>query len=136
MHSRPTWHEIWMSMARLISQRSHDPRTQVGALIVTEDNSTLLSVGYNGNYSGGPHEPDSIEPGKSGFIHAEVNALIKAPYYHQQKKLMYVTVSPCINCAKLIITANISTVIYDVKYRDPAGLDLLKTAHVDVFQFS
>ena len=129
---RPAWHNVWMEMAHLISGRSHDKRTQVGALIVAADNSTVLSVGYNGNYAGGPHEPESSEPGASGFLHAEVNALIKAPFHYPIDKMMYVTVSPCVACAKLIIGAKIAHIIYDIEYRDKSGVELLESTGINV----
>ena len=56
MTKRPNWDEIWMQFARLVSKRSYDPRHRVGAVIVTSDNQQVLSIGYNGNYSGGPNE--------------------------------------------------------------------------------
>ena len=77
MSERPTWNQVWMDFAKLISKRSYDPRHQVGAVVITEDNTQVLSVGYNGNYSGGPNEAESLEPGQSGMIHAEINALLK-----------------------------------------------------------
>jgi dCMP deaminase len=131
--NRPTWHKIWMQTANLISERSHDKRTKVGAVIVARDNSTVLSLGYNGNYSGGEHEPESITPGESGFLHAEVNALIKAPFHYPIEKIMYVTVSPCRACAKLIINAGISEVIYDRPYRDDSGIQLLLKNGIKVY---
>ena len=73
---RPSWDDVWMSCSRVISARSYDPRHRVGTVIVTEDNTQMLSVGYNGNYSGGPNEVESDVPGESGLIHAEINALI------------------------------------------------------------
>lgn len=129
---RPTWAETWMQVARTIAERSYDPRLKVGAIIVSEDNTQVLSVGYNGNYKGGPNEAESQEPGKSGMIHAEVNALIKCDFHHPKKKHMYVTTSPCIACAKLIINADIIKVVYNSVYRDPAGIDLLESVGVTV----
>lgn len=119
-----------MAIARVISERSYDPRLKVGAIIVSEDNTQMLSGGYNGNYAGGPHEHESLEPGQSGFIHAEMNALIKLDYNFGKKKIMYLTHSPCRMCAKCIINAGISAVVFDVAYRDPSGVDLLKSAGV------
>ena len=92
----------------------------------------MLSVGYNGNYKGGPHEHESTEPGKSGFIHAEVNALVKCDYNFGKKKHMYVTHSPCRDCAKLIVNAEIARVVYGVQYRDSSGLDLLRSGGIEV----
>ena len=77
---RPEWDAVWMSVAKTISQRSIDPRHQVGAIIVSDDNTQLLALGYNGNYKGGPNRTESDEPGMSGLIHAEQNALIKLDY--------------------------------------------------------
>lgn len=131
--SRPTWPETWMNVAKAISQRSYDPRLQVGAIVVSEDNTRMLSVGYNGNYRGGPNEPESLEPGKSGMIHAEQNALVKCDFNFPKKKHMYLTHSPCRACAKLIVNAEISRVVYNEVYRDPSGIELLKTAGVEVY---
>lgn len=136
MIERKTWHEVWMNIAETISQRSYDPRMKVGAIVVSEDNTRMLSMGYNGNYSGGPHEHESDMPGQSGFIHAEVNALIKCDYNFPKKKIMYVTHSPCRACAKLIINADISRVVYLNKYRDTSGIDMLKSSGIDVIDFN
>lgn len=132
---RNTWDATWMTMARLIAQRSYDPRLKVGAVIVNDENTTILSHGYNGNYRGGPNEPESDVPGQSGMIHAELNALIKLDYHNQQRKSLYVTHSPCVMCAKAIINAKISKVIYESDYRDSAGIALLKNAGVEVHKF-
>lgn len=124
-----------MDIAKTISKRSYDPRLQVGSIIVTDDNSQLLSLGYNGNYKGGPNEVDSKQPGESGFIHAEVNALVKCDYNHHKKKIMYVTHSPCVMCAKLIVNGGISEVVYDVQYRDTSGITILLTSGVKVNKY-
>ena len=130
---RPGWPEIWMSIARTIALRSYDQRLRVGAIIVSEDNSRMLSVGYNGNYKGGPNIQESTEPGQSGFIHAEVNALVKCDYNFHKKKHMYLTHSPCRACAKLIVNADISKVIYEIPYRDTSGLEILSSVGIEVF---
>ena len=84
-----------MEVAHVISQRSYDKRYKVGAVVVSDDNTQLLSLGYNGNYAGGPNEADSEEPGQSGFLHAEINALLKLDYNNPKRKKMYLTLSPC-----------------------------------------
>lgn len=133
---RPLWHETWMSIVKTIAERSYDPRLKVGAIVVSDDNTRLLSLGYNGNYKGGPNTPDSNDPGQSGFIHAEVNALVKCDYNLNRKKIMYLTHSPCSLCAKLIINANISEVIYDIEYRDTTGIRILESSNVVVNRYS
>ena len=133
---RPEWDEVWMRVAHTIAERSVDPRHQVGTIIVTEDNTQLLSLGYNGNYKGGPNKVESEVPGQSGLIHAEQNSLIKLDYNNPKKKKMYVTLSPCSHCAKMIVNANINEVIYDQKYRDDSGLNIMSSAGITVRRFS
>lgn len=132
---RPSWHQTWMNIARTVAERSYDPRLKVGAIVVSDDNARLLSLGYNGNYRGGPNSPDSSDPGQSGFIHAEVNAIVKCDYNFNKKKIMYLTHSPCVQCAKLIVNAGINSVIYDLEYRDTSGLAILKTCDVEVYRY-
>ncbi len=131
---RLTWDELWSQMAHLISKRSYDPRNQVGAVVVTDDNTQVLSVGYNGNYSGGPNEVESEIPGESGMIHAEINALLKMDYNNPKKKIMYVTLSPCKMCAKALVNAGISSVKYTQEYRNTEGVDILKSAGIEVIK--
>jgi len=129
---RPDWDEVWMATAGTISQRSYDPRFQVGAIVVAADNTQVLAVGYNGNYSGGPNEPETDEPGQSGFIHAEINALLKLDYNNPKRKIMYITLSPCRMCAKAIINAGIDEVVFSEEYRDMSSVDILKASNVSV----
>ena len=131
--TRCSWPETWMSIAHIIAQRSYDPALKVGAVIVSDDNSQMLSIGYNGNYRSGPHTRESNEPGKSGFIHAEINALVKCDFNFHKKKHMYLTHSPCRACAKLIVNAEIKSVIYDIPYRDLSGIEILTSVGISVF---
>ena len=87
--SRPEWNSIWVDFAHSIARRSYDPRFQVGSVVVTEDNSQVLAIGYNGDQRGGLNCVESPEPGHSGFIHAEINALIKLDYNNPKSKTMY-----------------------------------------------
>lgn len=135
MSLRPSWDQIWMDFAHTISKRSIDPRFQVGSVIVTEDNSQVLSVGYNGDHRGGPNEVESVEPGMSGLLHAEVNCLIKCDFNHPKKKKMYLTLSPCKMCAKAIINGGITEVIYSEEYRDRSGIELLISSGITVRSF-
>lgn len=128
--TRPSWNEIWLEFAHSIAKRSYDPRHRVGAVIVTEDNTQVLSVGYNGNYAGGPNEVESIVPGESGMIHAEINALLKMDYNNPKKKKLYLTLSPCKMCAKAIINAGISEVFYSEVYRDESSLKILDKSQI------
>lgn len=133
---RPTWNEVWMEMAHLISKRSYDPRHQVGAVVVTDDNTQVLAVGYNGNHAGGPNRVESTQPGESGLLHAEINALLKMDYNNPKTKILYVTLSPCRMCAKAIINSGINKVVYHEKYRETSGLDILRESGIEVCQFT
>jgi len=125
-----------MQFAKTIAKRSYDPRHQVGAVVVTEDNCQVLAVGYNGNYSGGPNEVESTEPGNSGMLHAEINALLKMDYNNPKKKKLYLTLSPCRMCAKAIVNAGIDEVVFLETYRDTNGIELLTKADVAIRQYN
>jgi len=133
---RPDWDTVWSEMAKLMSLRSYDPRHQVGAVVVSENDLQVLSIGYNGNYSGGPNEAESLTPGDSGMIHAEINAILKMDYNNPKKKKMYITLSPCKMCAKAIVNSGIEEVIYSEEYRITDGLDILRDAGIVVRHFT
>ena len=129
---RPSWDQIWIEVIGTIEKRSNDPVHKVASIIVTSDNTQLLALGYNGDHAGGPNTRESSDPGESGFIHAEVNALIKLDYNNPKKKIMYISMSPCKMCAKAIINAGISEVVYRDEYRDSSGIGLLNVAGIRV----
>lgn len=131
---RPEWNEIWKDFVISISRRSPDPKFQVGAVIVSEDNTQVLAIGYNGDQKGGPNKRESLDHGQSGFIHAEINALIKMDYNNPKNKKMYLTHTPCPVCAKSIINANIKEVYYLNDYINMQGLDILKNSDIQVFK--
>lgn len=133
---RPKWDEVWTRFSLIIAERSYDPKYRVGSVIVTEDNTQVLSVGYNGNYAGGPNEVESSEPGNSGMLHSEINSLIKLDYNNPKRKKMYVTLSPCRMCAKAIVNAGISEVIYIEEYRDASGIEILRSAGIYVRKYA
>lgn len=134
MHKRPSWDQVWSDVVFNISRRSPDPSFKVAAIVVTDDNTQLLSLGYNGDHAGGPNCRESENPGDSGFIHAEVNALIKLDFNSPKRKKMYVSLSPCKMCAKAIINARIDEVVYINQYRDLSGVELLQNAGIKVRQ--
>jgi len=131
---RPSWDDIWSNFAKSIAKRSHDPKYKVGAVIVTDDNSQVLAIGYNGDQKGGPNKRDSLKAGESGFIHAELNALIKCDYNFPKDKKLYVTLSPCVACAKAIINAGIKHVTYITKYTNE-GIELLEKHGISVTRY-
>lgn len=135
MNNRPTWDEVWMKMAETIALRSHHPEWKVGSLIVSTDNTQVLSLGYNGNAAGMSNVPQSTQPGESGLLHAEINALLKLDYNNPKDKIMYLTLSPCENCAKAIVNSGIKKVIYKIKYRCDRGINILLGAGIEVIQY-
>ena len=132
---RPSWDKIWMTMAETIAQRSHHSTFKLGALIVTTDNTQVLSLGYNGNAAGLSNVPQSEAPGCSGLLHAEINALLKMDYNNPKDKVMYLTLSPCVNCAIAIINSGIKKVVFKEQYRNIDGINLLKDANIVVERF-
>ena len=130
---RPDWDIIWSDFAENIANRSVDSKYKVGAVVVNAENTQVLSIGYNGDQKGGPNRRQSQETGKSGFIHAEINALIKMDYNNPCDKKMYLTLSPCEVCAKAIVNADIKEVIFNELYGDGCpGIDILIDAGIKV----
>jgi dCMP deaminase len=131
-NDRLSWNSVWMTMAETVALRSHHPTFKVGALIVTSDNTQVLSLGYNGNAAGMSNVPQSAQPGCSGLLHAEINALLKLDYNNPKDKVMYLTLSPCEYCSMAIINSGIKKVVFKEKYRDESGLVLLKNADIEI----
>ena len=135
MTTRPSWDSIWMEFAENLAKRSTCKRASVGCVIVSDDHSAVLGLGYNGGPKGLNNECISDEPGKCGHLHAEINALIKTNYRDASAKKAYLTLTPCYNCAVALINANIREVIYLTEYRDPAGIKLLIKAGIAVRKY-
>ncbi|NJD19339.1 MAG: hypothetical protein FIA95_08685 [Gemmatimonadetes bacterium] len=127
--NRPPLYEVYMRMAEELAKRSTCSRLQVGTVITDQRLEHVLAIGYNGNVRGFPNRCDSTEAGKCGCIHSEMNALVKAPG-DVPDKVAFVTASPCIMCAKLMVQAKVSHVFFREAYRDPAGLEVLERAGV------
>ncbi len=123
----------YLAMARIWSQNSYCIRRQVGALIVRD--KMIISDGYNGTPSGFENECEDLEnKTKSYVLHAEANAITKVARSNNSSDgaTLYVTASPCIECAKLIIQAGIKRVVYIEKYHTIDGLNLLERAEIEV----
>ena len=126
--------EVYMRMAEELAKRSTCARLQVGSVITTSDLTQVLGIGYNGNAKGLPNRCDSDQPGSCGCLHSEQNALIKAGAT-LPGKVMFVSASPCVMCAKMIINTNVARVYYREAYRDPAGLNVLRQGGVEVVHY-
>lgn len=128
-HSRIPLYEVYMRMAEELAKRSTCARLQVGTVITDARLENVVAIGYNGNARGLPNKCDSAVPGSCGCIHSEVNALVKAPGA-MRDKVVFVSSSPCVMCAKLMINSGVTHVFYRKPYRDPSGIELLASAGV------
>jgi len=126
--------EVYMRMAEELAKRSTCARLQVGTVLTDAELENVVAIGYNGNVRGFPNRCDAPEPGRCGCIHSEQNALVKAPG-RLRGKIAFVTASPCVPCAKLMIQANVARLFYRVAYRDPAGLEVLRQGGVEVIEY-
>ncbi|MBO5579075.1 MAG: dCMP deaminase family protein [Prevotella sp.] len=123
----------YLRMARIWAENSYCVRRQVGALVVKE--GMIISDGYNGTPSGFENVcEDENNVTKPYVLHAEANAITKLARSsnNSEGSTIYITASPCIECAKLIIQAGIKRVVYGEKYRLTDGVDLLKRAGIEV----
>jgi len=114
---------MYMDIAHIVAKLSRCNRAKVGAIIVKDGN--IISFGYNGTPTGFCNECEENNVTKDEVIHAEMNAILKAGI-NAQGATMYVTMSPCIQCSKIIKQSGLECVIFDNLYRDTQGLDKLK----------
>ena len=125
----------YLKMAAIWAQNSYCKRRQVGALLVKE--KMIISDGYNGTPSGFENVcEDENDRTKPYVLHAEANAITKVAKSGNSSygATLYVTSSPCLECAKLIIQAGIKRVVFSESYRLDDGINLLKRAKIDVKQ--
>lgn len=133
MDKQTELHHRYLRMAHIWSENSYCTRRQVGALIVK--NQMIISDGYNGTPSGFPNVCEDENGVTHPYVlHAEANAITKIARSgnNSEGATLYVTDSPCIECAKLIIQAGIKHVVYDRAYRLTDGIDLLERAGINV----
>lgn len=125
----------YIRMARIWAENSYCVRRQVGAILVRE--GMIISDGYNGTPMGFENICED-ESGKTKpyVLHAEANAITKVAKSNNSSlgATLYITASPCIECAKLIIQAGITRVVYCDSYHSCDGLDLLQRAGIEIAQ--
>ncbi|MBP5539800.1 MAG: dCMP deaminase family protein [Bacteroidales bacterium] len=127
----------YLQMAGIWAQNSYCKRRQVGALIVKD--KMIISDGYNGTPSGFENQcEDENGVTKVYVLHAEANAITKVAKSGNSSEgaTLYVTASPCVECAKLIIQSGIRRVVFRDAYRITDGIDLLRRAGIEVEQIS
>ena len=125
--------QAYMKMALEWAKLSYCTRKQVGALIVKDN--MIISDGYNGTPSGFENKCE-LEDGETKWyvLHAEANAILKCAKYGQSSNgaVLYLTLSPCKNCSKLIHQSGISRVVFNKIYKDTSGIEFLKEAGVEI----
>lgn len=146
-NSRPSWDSYFMEITKLVAKRSTCSRRAVGALLVKDKH--IVSTGYNGPPKGLKHADEvgclrtklGIPSGERHEIcrglHGEQNAIIQAAVHGTSIKgaTLYCTTQPCMICSKMIINADIKTVVYEGDYPDPLSLELLNEAGVQLVKF-
>lgn len=157
---KPKFKNRYMEIAKIWAKNSYAKRQKVGAIIVKD--GQIISDGYNGTPTGFENECETIEPcdvskenctslfgvqncelcpyhkvkTKPYVLHAEANAILKVARSNNSTEgaTLFCTMSPCLECAKLIIQAGIIEVYYDIKYRDEEGIKLLERAGIPCTQ--
>lgn len=125
--------QAYLRMALEWAKLSHCTRKQVGAIIVK--NGTIIADGYNGTPSGFENSCETDEGSTKWYVlHAEANAILKVARSNNSSEgsTLYITLSPCKDCSKLIIQAGIKRVVFLNKYKDCSGLDFLEKAGVEL----
>ena len=125
----------YLAMAKRWGELSHCTRKNVGALIVKD--RMIISDGYNGTPTGFENPCEDEENYTKWYVlHAEANAILKVASSTQSCKgaTLYLTLSPCRECSKLIHQSGIKRVVYERPYKDTTGLEFLTKAGVEVVQ--
>jgi dCMP deaminase len=127
--------KAYLRMAKTWSELSHCTRKKVGALIVKD--SMIISDGYNGTPSGFDNccENDNGET-HWYVLHAEANAILKVAKsnHNCQDATLYMTLSPCKDCSKLVIQSGIKRIVFIDAYKDQSGVEILQEAGVEIVQ--
>jgi dCMP deaminase len=142
---KPKFQQLYMTIAGTVARMSSARRLQVGAIVVKDDR--VISMGYNGMPSGWDntcedviqHSDDTTTlKTKPEVLHAETNAIAKLARSSESglDSDLFVTHSPCLDCAKIIYQSGIRRVYYSHSYRDSSGLDFLQKSGVEVVQLT
>ncbi len=127
--------KAYLRMAETWSKLSYCERKQVGAIIVKD--AMIISDGYNGTPSGFDNCCEDEEGATQWYVlHAEANAILKVAKSTNNCRgaTLYLTLSPCKDCSKLVVQSGISRVVFRDSYKDQAGINFLKSAGIEVLQ--
>jgi dCMP deaminase len=134
MDKQLKYDQAYLKMAEIWGQLSYCERKKVGALIVKD--RMIISDGYNGTPSGFENVCEDEDHFTKWYVlHAEANAILKVAASTQSCNgaTLYITLSPCKECSKLIHQAGIKRLVYATTYKDTSGLDFLKKAGIELF---
>lgn len=144
--TRPSQDEYYMNIAKVVATRSTCVRRQIGSVLVREN--SILATGYNGAPRGLPHctdvgcireqlqIPSGTRHESCMAIHSEVNAILQCALHGVSSKgaILYCTNQPCSICARIIINAGISKIIYEGSYPDPTTISLFEQAKIPLIK--
>ena len=133
--------ETFTDILKSIRDISNSSTTKVGCMALRKDFSKIASFGYNGSYSGAGlntetgTEEDSLDPGESGFIHAEVNMIAKFKEHDPENYIVLLTLSPCKMCTKILVNAGFKHVYWLDNYRNLDHLEFLNNVKSQMGQY-
>lgn len=152
IQKRPSWDSYFLKLAHVVKERSNCFRLSIGAVIV--QGTYIIATGYNGTPKGTKNcnedgcercsrrEKNILKKDERKdlciCVHAELNAILQTAYHGVSTRgaALYSTIAPCIQCAKAIINAGIATVVYEEKYQDALGIQLLQSAGLTTRKYS
>ena len=150
--NRPTWSEYFIELAQVVKKRSNCLRMAVGVVIVKEKH--IIATGYNGTPAGIKNcneggcerclqrEQAILKENERKdlciCVHAEQNALLQSAFHGVSTKdaIIFQTTAPCLQCAKHIINAGVSEVVYELEFQESLGIELLRSAGLNVKKYS
>jgi dCMP deaminase len=133
--------EIFKEMLLKVADLSVSSTKKVGCMALRKDFSKIASFGYNGSYAGAEINPEtgteeeSLEPGKSGFIHAEINMIAKFKENDPDNYIILLTLSPCDMCTKVLVNAGFKHVYWIENYRELSHLKIFNRSGVTCGDF-
>ena len=136
MKTQYDWDYFFLQFAWQCARQSYDPKRKVGCVIVRRDQ--ILSYSYNGTVRGWDNNlRDANGKTLPSVIHAEAHAIAKVARSNESTEgaTLYCTLSPCIECSKLIVTSGISRVVFETMYKYDSGVEFLKKAKIETTQY-
>lgn len=135
---KPEIANFYINVAKKAAQLSYCKRRKVGAVLVDGTGENILAFGYNGTIKGMPNvcELEDGTTDNTRVLHAETNAIMKVARSTNSTEgsLLFVTLSPCVECAKIIIQAGVSKVYFEAAYRSLEGLAVLNKSGIETQQ--